>query len=146
MQTIAKQGLSSYEAQARLKQYGPNILGQKKKKSFWKILLAQFSSPIILMLIGIAVASFALNTFTNEGEGNLDTILILIIVLVSGLAGFIQDYKAEKSVEALQEMLSLKAKVYRDGGLQEIPVEALVPGDLIILEGGDVIPADAKLI
>ena len=70
MPAVAELGLSNQEAQTRLKEHGPNVLGEKKKKSFWKILLAQFSSPIILMLMGIAIASFALNTFTTEGEGN----------------------------------------------------------------------------
>lgn len=137
-------GLTEAEAEARLKEFGPNVLAQQKKKPVWKIVLAQFSSPIILMLIVIAIVSFAINNLSAESD--LDTILILIIVFISAIAGFFQDYKAEKSVEALQKMLSIKVKVHRDGIVQIINTENLVPGDLIELEAGDIVPADAKLI
>ena len=142
-------GLSSKEAKLRLKEFGLNILSQNKyKKPFWLILLNQFSSPIILMLIAVAITSFALSAFHVAGseEGFIDSILIFAIVIFSALAGFIQDYKSEKALEALQGMLSNKAKVYRDSKLCEIDVSEIVPGDILSLESGDIIPADLKAL
>lgn len=137
------QGLSQKEVQKRLQQYGPNKIKRTKKVSPVKILLSQFASPLTLILIGAAVLSFLVNYY--RGESYFDAILIMAIVLASGIAGFIQDYKAEKTVEALKKMATPKAKVIRDGKQQEIKVTSVVPGDLILLSGGDVISADAKI-
>jgi len=139
-----KKGLTTQEARKRLEQYGKNEIKRKKKISPLKILVSQFVSPIILLLIAAAVLSFVVNFFKDEAY--FDSILILIIVLGAGIAGFLQNYKAEKAVEALQKMASPKAKVIRDGKEQEINSVEIVSGDLIIAEGGDIVPADAKVI
>ena len=137
------QGLSSAEANKRLKIYGENEIKREKKVSAIKIFLSQFSSPLILLLIVAGFISLILNYQTKEF---LDTILILAIVFASAIAGFVQDYKAEKAVESLKKMATPKAKVIRDGKEQEILSTHIVPGDIIILESGDIIPADAEII
>ena len=137
-------GLSSTEAEKRLKIYGENRIERKKKISPWKIFASQFTSPVILLLIGAAILSFSVNYL--RGEEFFDSILILIIVLASGIAGFVQDYKAEQAIEALQKLATPKAKVIRDGREIEIPSTQVVPKDLLVIEGGDVIPADAEIV
>src|SRR6056297_806933 len=141
--TSTTKGLSGQEARKRLQQHGPNKIKRTKKVNPLKILLSQFSSPLILILVAAAVLSFLVNYY--RGESYFDSILIVIIILASGIAGFVQDYKAEKAVEALKEMATPKAKVIRDGKQQEVKATAIVPGDLVLLSGGDIIPADAKI-
>ena len=138
------QGLSEEEARRRLRIYGRNEIERRKKVSPLQILLEQFKSPVILLLIAAAIISFSVNYF--KGEEYYDSVLILLIVFVAGIAGFIQDYKAEKAVEALRKMATPKAKVIRGGKETVIDATEVVPGDLIVLEGGDVIPADAEII
>ncbi len=137
-------GLTTKEAKKRLEKYGKNEIKREKKISPFKIFLSQFTSPIILLLIFAAILSFSVNYFQHEEF--FDSILILIIVFAAGIAGFVQDYKAEKAVEALQKMATPRAKVIRDGKEMEINATEIVPGDLIVLEGGDIIPADAEII
>ncbi len=140
-----KKGLSKKEAKKRLEKYGENVLERKKKVSPWKILLSQFKSPLILILL---VAAIILTLITKYSPENnlIDIILILVIVIASALSGFFQDYKAEKSIEALQKMSQPKARVIRDGEEKIINSSKIVPGDIIVLSGGDVIPADAKIL
>ncbi|MCD4694516.1 calcium-translocating P-type ATPase, PMCA-type, partial [bacterium] len=109
-----------------------------------KIFFLQFKSPLILILIVAAAISFFINY--HRGEGYVDSVLIIIIVLASGIAGFVQDYKAEEAIEALKKMASPKAKVIRGEKEMEIKASNIVPGDLILLEGGDIVPADSKII
>ncbi len=137
-------GLSSEEAEKRLKQYGRNEIIEEKKESAWKLLLEQFSSPIILLLIFAAV----LSGFTNYFQGGeyFDSILIMMIVFAAGIAGFVQDYKAEKTIEELKKLASPKAKVIRNGKIEVISSTEVVPGDLVLVEAGDVIPADGVII
>lgn len=137
-------GLSQSQVKKLLKRYGPNKIKREKKTSPLKILLAQFLSPLVVLLIVAAVFSFVVNAY--KGEGYFDSVLILIIVLASGLSGFFQDYKAEKAIEALQKMSTPQTRVIRNGKEQEIEAEDVVPGDLIVIESGDIIPADAKII
>lgn len=137
-------GLSFEEAEKRIKIYGENKIEKRKKVSVLKIFISQFTSPIILLLIAASIISFSINFLKHEEF--LDSILILLIVFFSGIAGFIQDYKAEKAVEALQKLATPKARVIREGKEFEIDATKIVPGDLIVLEGGDVIPADAEII
>jgi len=139
-----QKGLTSREIEARLKKYGKNEIKREERVSPFKILISQFTSPIILLLIGAAILSFSVNFF--KGESYFDSILILSIVFAAGTAGFIQDYKAERAVEALQKMATPFAKVIRDGKEREIDSTEIVPGDLIVVEGGDVVPADAEII
>ena len=137
-------GLSNQEAEKRLSQYGLNKIERTQKVSPIKIFFSQFKSPLIIILIVAAIISFLVNYY--QAEGYIDSALIVLIVLASGIAGFIQDYKAEKAIEALKKMASPKAKVIRDGKETEIKAERIVPGDIVLLEGGDIVPADAKIL
>jgi len=139
-----REGLSSAEAKKRLKIYGENKIEKRKKVSPFKLFASQFISPIILLLIFAAILSFSIN-FIKHAE-YFDSVLILIIVFASGIAGFVQDYKAEQAVEALQRLATPKAKVIRDFKEQEISATEIIPGDLIVVEGGDVVPADAEIL
>lgn len=132
-------GLSASEAQARLERFGPNQLQQAEARPWWKRLLEQLNNVLMLVLIGAAVASLGL------GHG-VDAIAILGVVLIIALIGFIQEGKAEQALESIRDMLSPQAKVLRDGKRQTIPAEQLVPGDVVMVESGDRVPADLRLL
>lgn len=132
-------GLAEREAEHRLATAGPNELPEVSPPSPLKILLAQFSSLIVWVLIGAAVISGLL-------EDWLDAAAILAIVFLNGLLGFVQEFRAERSLAALKKMSVAMARVYRDGVLRSIPARELVPGDAILLEAGDRVPADARLL
>ena len=132
-------GLTSKEVDLRLKKYGLNELKEKKKISPVKIFLNQFNSIIIWVLIGAIILSLIV------GE-RIDSMVIGVIVILNAIFGFIQEYKAEKSIEALRKMAHPKAKVIRNGKEIEINSNQIVPGDIIILQEGDRVPADARLI
>lgn len=138
-------GLTNEEAKRRLSQYGKNELKRQKKVKPLKIFLEQFTSPLLILLIVSALILGFVN-YLNQSKDFLDIILILVIVFISGISGFVQDYKAEKSIEALQEMSASKAKVLRKGIVTLVFSSEIVPGDILVLEEGDVIPADAKLL
>ncbi len=133
------QGLTRGEAQERLTRYGYNLLKPKKRFDALSLFLAQFKSPIILILIFAAALSFFLGDHT-------DAVIILAIVFVSGLLGFWQEREAANAVTKLLSIVEIKAIVIRDGNSIEIPVEEVVPGDLVILNAGDVIPGDCLII
>ena len=135
-------GLTEEECQKRLSEYGYNILHEKRKKSFAVIFLAQFRSFMIIVLLIAAVISGVVGVL--EGEGLLDTFVILGILIVNALIGAIQEKKAETSLEALKSMAAPVARVLRDGEVTEISTKELVPG-VVILETGTVIPADMRL-
>lgn len=132
-------GLTKNEADKRLKTYGFNQLENKKSISPIKIFLSQFNDFIVWVLIAATVISGVM------GE-KADAITILIIVIMNSILGFIQEYKTEKSLEALKKLAAPTSKVIRDGKIEVINAENLVPGDLIILESGDRIPADCMII
>src|SRR4029078_7106551 len=134
LQTTA-QGLATDEARARLTRYGANLLKPKKKSDALTLLLSQFKSPIILILFIATGLSFFLSD-------PFDAYIILIIVLVSALLGYWQEHSAANAVEKLLAIVQIKASVLRDGGAKEIPVEEIVPGDIVILNAGDVVPGD----
>ncbi|MDI6601439.1 MAG: calcium-translocating P-type ATPase, SERCA-type [Thermoanaerobacteraceae bacterium] len=136
---INTDGLTGMEAEARIKQFGMNELVKKKKVTALTILLSQFTDFIVLVLIVATVISFFL------GEV-VDASAILIIVILNAILGFMQEYRTERSLEALKEMSAPMACVLRDGALTEIPANMVVPQDIIYLEAGDVVPADAALI
>lgn len=138
-------GLSSREAASLLRQFGENELARSERKSFFIILVRQFSSPLILVLLAAAIISFAIGYLPDQEPHFVDTILIMAIVLISGVLGFIQDYNAEKTIEALQKMASPKARVIRDNKEQEIPASQVVPGDVLLVGAGDMITADGKV-
>ena len=133
------EGLSRKEAQERLQKFGPNEIPEKKASHPVFIFLKQFQSWLIYILIGAAVFSF----FTGH---MFDVYIILAILLFNAGMGFIQEYKAEKAVRALKEMIVSFAKVVRQGQLFKIAAKDLVPGDIIFLEEGDRVPADARLL
>jgi P-type Mg2+ transporter len=133
------QGLTGQEVKIRLKQYGPNLLKPKKKSTALTLFLAQFQSPIILILIFAAGLSFFLNATT-------DALIILTIVLISGLLGFWQEWGAADAVEKLLALVQTKATVLRDGVTQEVFVEEVVPGDLVLLSAGGSIPGDCLVL
>ncbi len=139
-------GLSESEAYRRIKKFGKNIIEKRRKRSPFKIFLSQFNSPLILILIAAAIFSIAIGTVPEQDSNIMDGILILLIVFISGLSGFFQDYKAEKTIEALQKIATPQVKVIRSGKEHKISIENLVPGDLIIIEEGDVVPADCILL
>ncbi|MDF2504517.1 calcium-translocating P-type ATPase, SERCA-type [Clostridium sp.] len=132
-------GLTSEEAEERIKKYGANILEKKKTISAAAIFLSQFNDFIIWVLIGATIISGLM------GE-KADAATIIIIIIMNAILGFVQEFRTEKSLEALKEMASPTAKVIRDGNIQVISAEDLVPGDLILIESGDKIPADAIVV
>lgn len=135
----SENGLTKEEAQVRQKRYGFNILEEKKKISPWMILLRQYKSFLVYILLAAVLISIFLEEY-------IDAAVIAVILIANGVLGFIQEYKAEKAIEALKKLASLKAKVLRDGKETEIDTKYLVPGDIIMLEEGDKIPADARVI
>lgn len=139
-------GLTAKEAQKKLKESGPNELVRTSRVKPLKILLSQFTSPLIIILIAAAVISVSVGFFPGQDSNTIDAVLILIIVLVSGIFGFIQDYEAEKTIEALQKMAVPKARVIREGREMEIPSAEVVPDDILLLESGDMITADCQLL
>ncbi len=142
----SKDGISDEESRKRILRHGKNEIKKIKKASALKILLAQFTSPLILILIVAAIVSFGIGILPDSEPKTIDSLLILIIVLAVGISGFFQDWKAEKAIEALRKMSAPTAVVLRDGNESTIPATEIVPGDVVLLEGGDVIPADGKII
>ncbi len=132
-------GLSEKEASDRLKVYGLNQLKEKKGRSPWSIFFEQFHDFIVWILIGAALVSGFLKEW-------VDAFAIIAIVIVNAILGFIQEYRAEKSLAALKKLAAPNTKVIRDGQHSIVPSNTLVPGDLIELEAGDYVPADSRLI
>lgn len=137
-------GLKKSEIASRQEKYGINQLQSKKKKSLIIKFLEQFKDFMIIILIIAAIVSGIIGI--QEGEGITDTIIILIVVIVNAIIGVAQENKAEKSLEALKKMSSHVAKVIRDGKLEVIQSAELVPGDIVMLDTGDFIPADLRII
>ena len=139
-----KDGLTAEEAGKRLAENGKNRLAAKKKKPLVLRFLGQLCDPMTLILIVAAAISGVLAVV--NGEGFADVIIIVSVVLVNAVLGVLQESKAEKAIEALQEMSAATSKVYRDGKLITIRSEDLVVGDVIVLEAGDAVPADARIL
>ena len=135
----ATRGLSAGEAARRLAAHGPNELQETISRPAWKMLAAQFTEPMILILVAAAVLSLFLGDLT-------EAVAILAIVILFGVLGFIQEYRAEKAMAALKQMASPVVRVRRDGVLLELPARDLVPGDVVRLEAGNIIPADMRLM
>jgi Ca2+-transporting ATPase len=132
-------GLNTSAARERLLKTGPNELEEGKKKSIGSILLSQFKDVMILILMAAAIISGIIGDIT-------DTIVILVIVLLNAIVGFIQEYRAEKAMQALKQMAATEARVLRDGVIIKLPATELVPGDVVLLEAGNLIPADLRII
>ena len=139
LNTTAATGLTQAEATRRLEQYGPNALIERGLKSPWKILLEQLTNVMTLILIVAAIISFFLGDL-------LDAAVILAIVVLNAVLGFRQEYKAEQSMAALKQLAVPLVKVRRDGQVKEISSHDLVPGDIVLLETGNKIPADGRLL
>jgi len=132
-------GLDSRDAAQRLAEYGPNQLESPSKPSPLRIFLSKFKDYMVLVLIFAAIVSYI------AGEGTNSLVILGIVVLVA-IIGFVQEYKAERAMEALREMVAPEADVMRDGRLSTIPAAELVPGDIVFLEAGDKVPADARIL
>jgi P-type Ca2+ transporter type 2C len=136
--STSRSGLTTTEAEERLKKSGPNELVEKKKKSWWMMFLLEFKDIMIIILIIAAIISAAVGDLK-------DAIVILIIVFINAIIGFIQEYRAEKAMEALKQMAAASAKVKRNNHVVQLPAVEIVPGDIVLLEAGDVVPADLRL-
>ncbi|GKT08737.1 cation-translocating P-type ATPase [Desulforhabdus sp. TSK] len=133
------QGISSEAALHRLEKFGPNALQEKKKKTAFRIFLDQFMDFMILILMAAAVISGFIGELT-------DTIAILVIVLLNAVIGFVQEYRAEKAIAALQKMAAPSATVLRDGLPETVSATEIVPGDVVLLEAGMIVPADMRIM
>ncbi len=141
-----KKGLTSDEVQKKREEYGENKIREKKKKTVLQRFLDQFKDAMILILIGASIISFAVVCIEQNWAELFEPALILLIVILNAIMGVYQEGKAEKALEALKNMSAPNAKVIRDGEEKIIEASQLVPGDIIRLEAGDFIPADARLI
>lgn len=135
----SKEGLSGAEAEKRIALLGENQLRPAKRSNALSLLVSQFKSPIILLLIFATILSFFLHD-------PVDAFIILLIILISGLLGFWQEYSASNAVEKLLSIVQTKAAVLRDGTSTEIPIEKIVPGDIVSLNAGDIIPGDSLVL
>ncbi len=143
LETNQEIGLSVEEVTKRREKYGLNQLKEKKKKSLFMRFVDQFKDFSIIILIIAAIVSGFVGV--AEGEGITDTIIILIVVILNAIIGVTQESKAEKSLEALQKLTDHASKVIRDGNVTVVPAKELVPGDIVVLDTGDYIPADLRI-
>ena len=144
LKTNESSGLSAEQVEEKREQYGFNELKAKKKKSLFMKFLEQFKDFMIIVLIVAAIVSGIVGHM--EGEGITDSIIILIVVVVNAIIGVVQESKAEKSLEALQKLSSHVAKVIRNGNVEVVASRELVPGDVVVLDTGDYVPADLRII
>ncbi len=147
------EGLQDAEARERLQKHGPNELAELTRLNPWKIFLSQFTELlVVILMIAAAISAFIgyqrSIQLGREGfpEEWIDTIVILAIVVVNSLLGFLQEYRAEKAIQALKALSAPKAHVVRSGNRKEVPAREVVPGDIILLETGDKVPADSRLL
>ena len=132
-------GLSAGEANTRLAKYGPNSIREQKQRSVFRTLLEQFSDFMIMVLIAAAIVSGIIGDIA-------DTISIIVIVVLNAAIGFVQEYRAQRAIAALRKMAAVNASVVRDGVTQQVLASELVPGDVVTLEAGNIVPADLRLI
>jgi Ca2+-transporting ATPase len=132
-------GISNTEAQKRLNEFGPNELQEKKKRTTLLMFLDQFKDFMILILIGAAVIAGVIGEL-------VDTLVIIAIVIINAIIGFVQEYRAEKAMEALKKMAAHTAMILRDGAIVGVAAIELVPGDVVMLEAGSLVPADIRLM
>lgn len=144
LETNIQNGLTENDVKTKREKYGLNMLKAKKKASLLQRFIEQFKDFSIIVLIIAAIVSGFVGI--SQGEGITDTIIILIVVLANAIIGIAQESKAEKSLEALQKLTDHASKVIRDGKIKVIPAKELVPGDIVVLDTGDYIPADLRLI
>ena len=140
----SEKGLSTQEAQKRLEENGRNALEAAKGKSLFRRFLEQLADPMIIILLAAALVSGVLAVVENDSFA--DVIIILAVVIINAVLGVYQESKAEKAIEALQKMSAATSKVLRDGKVSIVPSEELVVGDVVLLEAGDAVPADGRLL
>ena len=145
LRTNQTTGITEEEAKKRLEEYGENKLADKKKESLWIRFLKQFNDFMIIILIIASIISAVVAKIEGSGD-YIDSIIIIVIVVFNAIMGLVQEAKAEKSLEALKNMTAPTAKVKRDGKIITIKGTQVVPGDIILLEAGNYVPADARLI
>lgn len=133
-------GIDPDEAASRLERHGPNRLAEPPGRPAWKRLAAQFTDLLILILIGAAVVSFVINRELKT------PIVVLLVVVLNAVIGFVQEGRAERSLGALKQMMVATARVRRGGRLIDVPAEEVVPGDIALIEAGDRVPADGRLL
>lgn len=138
-------GLNENEVKQRLEKYGKNTLKEKKKESIFIKFIKQFNDFMIITLIIAAIISAVVSKMNGESD-YIDSIIIIAIVIFNAIMGLVQEQKAEKSIEALRKMTAPVAKVIRNGKVQEVKASEVVPGDIVILETGNYVPADCRLI
>jgi magnesium-transporting ATPase (P-type) len=136
--TGTAKGLDAIEASTRLQKYGPNRLPEGKKRGPFRRFLAQFNNILVYVLLAAGFTKLMLNLW-------IDAAVILGVVIINGLLGFIQEGKAEKALDSIRKMLSAEARTLRGGEIRLVPAEELVPGDIVLLESGDKVPADLRL-
>lgn len=134
-----REGLNSGEVESRLERYGSNSIRSQRKVSAWTVLLHQFMSPLVYVLIAAFVVTLSIQSFG-------DAIVIALVLFVNGTIGFIQEYRAETAVQSLMKMVSPKARVRRDGRERQVDGDRLVPGDCVLLDEGDIVPADLRVL
>ena len=138
LESSAEAGLAGSTATQRLTEFGRNELVEKKQRPLWMLMVDQFTSPMILVLIGAALVTLLIGH-------TKDTVVILAIVIFNGVVGFVQEYRAEQAMDALKKMSSPEARVVRDGETVLVPAAEVVPGDVLLLEQGDIVTADMRL-
>src|SRR4030042_6081142 len=146
MKTDAHGGLTEHAARSRLEKYGYNELKTEERISPFALFFNQFKNILIIILL-IAIALSVVTYFIDPEKGEIiDAVMIAVIVVFCAALGFVQEYRAERALEALKKMLSPTITVLRGGKEEEVPSKELVPGDIFLLEAGDKIPADARLL
>lgn len=143
--TSAAQGLTVAEAQSRLASVGPNKLDEEEKTPMWKRFFEQMGDPMVIMLLVAAAISVITGFIQGEPEW-ADAAIILSVVILNSVLGVVQEAKSEQALEALQEMSAAQSKVIRDGKMVHMASSELVPGDVVLLEAGDSVPADCRVI
>src|SRR5215813_3794074 len=137
--TSREKGLDAGEASTRLQKYGPNRLPEGKKRGPFMRFLAQFNNILVYVLLGAGFIKLMLNLWVDAG-------IIFAVVILNALLGFLQEGKAEKALDSIRNMLSAEARVVRGGKTRMIPADQVVPGDVVLLESGDKIPSDLRLL
>ncbi len=139
-------GLGLAEAQDRLARFGPNELETDQPPPGWQRFMAQFRDGLVTLLLGAAVVSVALWLYERDMPLPYEAFAILAIVFLNAVLGFVQEARAERAVAALQAMSAARARVLREGEAREVPAREVVPGDVLLVEEGDAISADARLV
>src|SRR5574344_1230103 len=144
LRTNQKSRLTEEKAKQRIAKYGLNSIKEKKKENIFVRFLKQFKDFMIMILIIASIVSAVVAYLGGSGD-YIDSVIIIVIVIFNAIMGLVQEEKAEKSLEALKKLSAPIAKVRRDGRIKEIDSNQLVPGDIVILEAGNYIPADCRL-